>query len=125
MDYFHYQNAQLYCEEVPVRALADQFGTPLWVYSRRTILHHLQKLNEGFAELRPLICYSVKANANLGILKLMAEPGAGFDAVPGGNPPRGTRPGGAPATTVFAGVGKTAEEIRYGLEKGVLMFNVE
>ena len=125
MDYFHYQNAQLYCEEVPVRALADQFGTPLWVYSRRTILHHLQKLNEAFAELRPLICYSVKANANLGILKLMAEHGAGFDVVSGGELYRVIRSGGDPATTVFAGVGKTAEEIRYGLEKGVLMFNVE
>ena len=125
MDYFHYQNAQLYCEEVPVRELAERFGTPLWVYSKRTILHHYNQLVKAFAELKPLICYSVKANSNLGVLRVMVEAGSGFDVVSMGELYRVIKAGGDPGKVVFAGVGKTDEEIRYAVEQGVMLFDVE
>lgn len=125
MDFFRYRDCHLYCEEVSVRALAAEFGTPLWVYSKRTMLEHLSRINEAFAEAEPLVCYSVKANGNLGILRTMAEAGSGFDVVSGGELYRVLKAAGDPARTVFAGVGKTDDELRYGLEQGVLMFNVE
>ena len=105
--------------------LADKFGTPLYVYSQNAILGTLDALKTAFAEVDPLICYSVKANSNLGILKVMAEHGSAFDVVSAGELYRVHLAGGAPEKTVFAGVGKTDEEIRAGLEAGVLMFNVE
>ena len=126
MEPFHYRDGQLYCEDVPVAELADQFGTPLYVYSQNAILETLERLKTAFAEVDPLICYSVKANSNLGILKVMAEHGSGFDVVSAGELlPRSDWPGASPSKTVFAGVGKTDEEIHAGLEAGVLMFNVE
>src|SRR5262245_42310553 len=81
MDAFHYRDGQLYCEDVSVAALAEKYGTPLYVYSQSSILGTLKKLLSAFAELDPLVCYSVKANSNLGILKVMAENGSGFDVV--------------------------------------------
>ena len=84
MERFHYRDGQLYCEEIPVAELADQFGTPLYVYSQKAILETLEALRNAFAEVDPLVCYSVKANSNLGILKVMAEHGSGFDVVSGG-----------------------------------------
>jgi diaminopimelate decarboxylase len=125
MDPFHYRNGQLYCEDVPVAELANTFGTPLYVYSQNAILDTLHRLQTAYAEVQPLICYSVKANSNLGILKVMAEHGSGFDVVSAGELYRVKLAGGAPEKTVFAGVGKTDEEIREGLETGVLMFNIE
>ncbi|MBI3465965.1 MAG: diaminopimelate decarboxylase [Planctomycetes bacterium] len=125
MDYFRYSNHQLHCEEVPIRVLAEKFGTPLWVYSKRTVLHHFERIREAFAAVEPLICYSVKANGNLGVLRVLAEAGSGFDVVSGGELYRMLQAGGDPRKTVFAGVGKTDDEIRFGLEQGVLMFNVE
>jgi diaminopimelate decarboxylase len=125
MEPFHYQNGQLYCEDIPVTELAERFGTPLYVYSQNAILDTLRRLQTAFADLDPLICYSVKANSNLGILKVMAEHGSGFDVVSAGELYRVELAGGAPAKTVFAGVGKTDDEIREGLETGVLMFNIE
>jgi diaminopimelate decarboxylase len=125
MDFFHYHNGQLFCEQISVRELAEQFGTPLWVYSKRTVLHHYNQLVTAFAELDPLICYSVKANSNLGILRVMAEAGSGFDVVSGGELHRVLRSGGEPGKTVFAGVGKTDDEIRLAIERGVMLFDVE
>ena len=125
MDHFHYRDGQLYCEETSVADLAERFGTPLYVYSQATILGCLKALQSTFAEVDPLICYSVKANSNLGILKVLAEHGSGFDVVSGGELYRVGLAGGEAGRTVFAGVGKTDEEIRAGLEAGVLMFNVE
>ena len=81
MDYFHYRNQELFCEEVPVCQLAAEFGTPLWVYSKRTLLHHVRQIQTAFAELNPVICYSVKANSSLGILKVMQDAGTSFDVV--------------------------------------------
>ncbi len=125
MDHFHYVKNELYCEDVPVAELAAKYGTPLYVYSEAAFTGTLKALQTEFAELDPLVCYSVKANSNLGVLKVMAEHGSGFDVVSEGELFRVKEAGGDPAKTVFAGVGKTDEEIRAGLEAGVLMFNVE
>lgn len=125
MEPFQYHDRQLYCEDVPVAELAARFGTPLYVYSQSAILETLKSLRSAFADVDPLVCYSVKANSNLGILKVMAEHGSGFDVVSGGELHRVKLAGGDPERTVFAGVGKTDDEIVAGLEAGVLMFNVE
>jgi diaminopimelate decarboxylase len=125
MDHFPYRNGQLYCDDVPISRLAEEYGTPLYVYSQRAIVEGLKALQGAFAELKPLVCYSVKANSNLAILKLMAEQQYGFDVVSGGELYRVQKAGGDPGKTVFAGVGKTDEEIAAGLKAGVLMFNVE
>jgi diaminopimelate decarboxylase len=125
MEPFHYRDGQLYCEGVPATELAEQFGTPLYVYSQAAILGTLRALQDAFAGIDPLVCYSVKANSNLGVLKVMAQNGSGFDVVSAGELYRVRLAGGEPAKTVFAGVGKTADEMRAGLEAGVLMFNVE
>jgi len=125
MDHFHYRNRELYCEEARVADIAERFGTPLFVYSKNSILRNLKSLNEAFAALDPLVCYSVKANSNLGILKLVSEHGDGFDVVSGGELGRVLRAGGTAGKTVFAGVGKTDAEIASAMQAGVLMFNVE
>jgi diaminopimelate decarboxylase len=125
MDHFRYRDGQLYCDKVSIAELAERFGTPLYVYSEGAFLDMLSALQTAFAEVNPLVCYSVKACSNLGILKLLAEHGSGFDVVSGGELYRVRAAGGPPAKTVFAGVGKTDEEIRAGLDAGVLMFNVE
>ncbi|RPI82068.1 MAG: diaminopimelate decarboxylase [Planctomycetaceae bacterium] len=125
MDYFHYQNDELYCEEARVADLAAQYGTPLWIYSKRTLLHHIRQIQQAFAAVEPVICYSVKANSNLGILKVMHEAGSSFDVVSGGELYRVKQAGADTSKVVFAGVGKTDDEIRFALENNVLMFNVE
>lgn len=125
MDYFNYKNGELYCEETPVAELAKTYGTPLWVYSKRTLLHHLNQIQKAFAEVDPVICYSVKANSNLGILKVMKEAGSSFDVVSGGELYRVKKAGADTSKVVFAGVGKTDDEIRFALENNVLMFDVE
>jgi diaminopimelate decarboxylase len=125
MDHFRYVNRSLHCEDVPVRELAERYGTPLYVYSKATLLHHLGQLQKAFAPADPLICYSIKTNANLSICRLLAEHGAGFDVTSGGELFRALRAGGRGEKIVFAGVGKTDEELRAGLEAGVFLFNVE
>ncbi len=125
MDHFHYRGGQLYCEDLPVADLAEQFGTPLYVYSQAAFLDTFNALRTAFAAVDPLICYAMKANSNLGILKMLAERGSGFDVVSGGELYRVVAAGGDPGKTVFAGVGKTDEEIEEALVAGVLMFNVE
>ncbi len=125
MDHFHYESGKLYCEGVSVAELAEEHGTPLYVYSQAAFLETLKALQKEFAEVDPLVCYSVKANSNLSVLKLMAEHGSGFDVVSEGELYRVGLAGGSAGKTVFAGVGKTDDEIRAGLEAGVLMFNVE
>jgi diaminopimelate decarboxylase len=127
MDFFNYQSkpSQLFCEEVPVAELAAQYGTPLWIYSKRTLLHHLKQIQTAFAELEPVICYSVKANSNLGILRVMQAAGSSFDVVSGGEIYRVKQAGGDTTKVIFAGVGKTDDEIRFALENNLLMFDVE
>ncbi len=125
MEPFHYRDQELFCENVPIADLAERFGTPLYVYSQAAVVDQLKALQTAFAELDPLICYSVKANSNLGLLKVMADHGSGFDIVSIGEMYRVREAGGRMDQTVFAGVGKTDEEIRVALDAGVLMFNVE
>jgi diaminopimelate decarboxylase len=125
MDHFTYRNRVLYCEDVPVSQLASAYGTPLYVYSQATLLHHLKALQSAFAEVRPLLCYSIKTNPNLAICRLMGQHGAGFDVTSGGELYRALKAGGTGPKIVFAGVGKTDAEMHYGLENDVLLFNVE
>ena len=130
MDYFNYLRGDLMVEDLRAQDLAEKHGTPLYVYSGRTILEHYRKLRDAFAGAAdlthaPLVCYSVKANSNLSILKLMKDEGSGFDVVSGGELYRALKVGADPKKIAFAGVGKTDEEIRYALEKGILLFNVE
>lgn len=125
MDHFTYRDAQLHCEDLPVAELAERFGTPLFVYSAAALTGRLKALQAAFAEVDPLVCYSVKACSNLAILQLMNQHGSGFDVVSIGELQRVVAAGGSPGKTVFAGVGKTDDEIRAALDAGVLMFNVE
>jgi diaminopimelate decarboxylase len=117
---------QLYCEQVPLRQLAERFGTPLYVYSAAALRQRYQALDKAFGKRAHTICYSVKANSNLAILAMLAKLGAGFDVVSGGELARVQRA--APQAirkTVFSGVGKTAEEMDAALRAGILMFNLE
>jgi diaminopimelate decarboxylase len=130
MDYFNYLRGDLMVEDLRAQDLAEKHGTPLYVYSGRTILEHYRKLRDAFAGAAdlthaPLVCYSVKANSNLSILKLMKDEGSGFDVVSGGELYRALKVGADPKKIAFAGVGKTDEEIRFALDKGILLFNVE
>jgi diaminopimelate decarboxylase len=125
MDHFSFKNRVLHCEEVAIPALAEKYGTPLYVYSKATLLRHLTQIQVAFAEAEPLVCYSIKTNANLHIAKLMVEHGAGCDVTSGGELYRALKAECAPSKIVFAGVGKTDAEIRAALEQGVHLFNVE
>src|SRR5579871_3712642 len=125
MDHFHYRNRILHCEEIPVGRLADWYGTPLFVYSKATLLHHLGQVQKAFAAVDPLICFSIKTNGNLHICRLLCEAGSGFDVTSGGELYRALQAGGSGDKIVFAGVGKTDDEIRYALANGVFLFNVE
>jgi len=125
MNAFQYKAGQLHCEGVSLTQLAEEFGTPLYVYSRNHILGQWRALDEAFAGVDHLVCYAVKANSNLSVLRALAEAGAGFDIVSGGELERVIRVGGDPAGCVFAGVGKTAGEIEGALRCGIGCFNVE
>src|SRR5436309_288962 len=125
MDWFRYRDRALYCEDVPVADLAAEYGTPLFIYSQATLLYHLGELQRAFAPAEPLICYSLKTNPNVHIGRLMADHGSGFDVTSGGELYRALAAGGTGAKIVFAGAGKTDAEMRYGLESGVRLFNVE
>ena len=125
MNHFHVRDDELWCEEVPLRALAEECGTPLYVYSHATLERHFAVFDGAFAGVPHLTCYAVKANSNLGLLGLLAGWGAGMDVVSGGELHRALRAGCAPKTIVYAGVGKTAREIAEALRAGILMFNVE
>jgi diaminopimelate decarboxylase len=122
---FQYRDGELYCEDVDLARVADQFGTPLYVYSAGTILDHYSRLDAALAQLDHLICYAVKANSNRAILKLLVDAGAGFDVVSGGELFRAINAGADPQKCTFAGVGKSREEIEYALEQRVHSFNVE
>ena len=125
MHSFRYRDGQLHCEDVDLGRVAEKFRTPLYVYSAGTILDHYRRLDTALAPLDHLICYAVKANSNRTILKLLAEAGAGFDIVSGGELYRMLAAGGDPAKCTFAGVGKSFDEIQYALEQRVYSFNVE
>ncbi len=125
MHSFHHQDGELLCEGVKLSDLAEKHGTPLYVYSRQTIEDHFQRLDAALAGVDHEVCYAVKANPNGAVLRLLAEAGAGFDIVSGGELYRVIQAGGDPAKCTFAGVGKTADEIAYALASGIYSFNVE
>jgi len=122
---FSYKNGSLHCEDVDLSGLAAEFGTPLYVYSAATILDHFRRLDAALAGVDHEVAYAVKANSNLSVLRLLANEGAGFDIVSGGELFRVMKAGGDPAHCTFAGVGKTRQEIVYALEQGIYSFNVE
>ncbi|MFB3816072.1 MAG: diaminopimelate decarboxylase [Candidatus Methylomirabilales bacterium] len=125
MHHFALRNDDLYCEEVPLARIAEEVGTPAYVYSRATLTRHFQVLDEAFGAVPHLLCFALKANANLGVLQLFARLGGGLDVVSGGELFRGLRAGVPASRIVYAGVGKTREEIRLALKSDILMFNVE
>jgi len=125
MEPFQYRDGELFCEDVSVAKLAAEHGTPLWVYSSAKLVHEYKAIQTAFAEVDPVVCYSVKANSNLSILKLLNEQGCSFDVVSGGELFRVKHAGADTTRVVFAGVGKTDDEIRFALENNLLMFNVE
>ena len=125
MHSFHYRQGELFCEEVSLSRAANEFGTPLYVYSAGTILDHYRRLDAALGSLDHLVCYAVKANSNGAILKLLAQAGAGFDIVSSGELFRVLRAGGAADKCTFAGVAKSDDEIEYALDQGVFSFNVE
>ncbi len=125
MHSFHYRDGHLFCEDVDLTVAAEKFGTPLYIYSAGTVLDHYTRLDAALAPLDHLICYAVKANSNRAILKLLADAGAGFDIVSGGELFRALKAGADPGKCTFAGVGKRREEIEYALDRGVYSFNVE
>jgi diaminopimelate decarboxylase len=123
--YFHYQQQQLFVENVALRDIAQQFGTPCYVYSRAALTDAYRQFSQSFQAHRTLICFAVKSNPNLAILNLFARLGAGFDIVSGGELQRVLAAGGAASKVVFSGVGKTEAEMQLALEAGILCFNVE
>lgn len=125
MHFFSYKKGELYAEDVPVRELIKEFGTPLYIYSYGTLIRHIRAYEEAFCEVPHIICYAIKANSNLAILKILADLGLGADVVSGGELFRALKAGIKPYKIVFAGVGKSDEEIEYALKNNILMFNVE
>jgi diaminopimelate decarboxylase len=122
---FEYRGGRLFCEGVSLESLARQHGTPLYVYSQRTLSRHFAGLRESLSALDPLVCYAVKANSNLALLRVLATLGSGFDIVSEGELRRVLAAGGLASKCVFAGVGKTGSEIEFALKQGVFCFNVE
>jgi diaminopimelate decarboxylase len=125
MDHFDYRDRTLFCEDVPVPELAEKYGTPVYVYSQAALVQKLTEVQTAFAEAKPIICYSVKANGNLSIARLMGQHGAGFDVTSEGEFRRALKAGPAGSKIVFAGVGKTDAEIEFALKNGVFLFDVE
>lgn len=122
---FVYKNREMYCEGVPVKAIANRVGTPFYLYSSNTLVNHYRAFSNAFSGVPHLVCFALKANSNSAVLRLLASEGAGADIVSGGELFRALRSGIDPKKIVYAGVGKRRDEIEYGLEMGILMFNVE
>jgi len=125
MNHFTYRENELCCEDVPVQKIADEIGTPFYLYSYATLTRHFNAFSEAFENMQKLICFSAKANTNLAILKLFANAGCGLDIVSGGELFRGIQAGFTPDRIVYSGVGKRVDEIDYALKSGILMFNLE
>ncbi len=123
--HFHYQQNQLFCEQVSLNQIAEQFGTPSYIYSRAAFTRHFLEYQQALGDHPGMICYAVKANSNIAVLNVLAKLGAGFDIVSLGELERVLKAGGDPKRIVFSGVGKTAAEMRRALEVGVYCFNVE
>ena len=125
MDFFEYKNDRLFAEDVDLVHLAEQYGTPLYVYSRATFERHWKAFDNALGDRRHLVCYAVKANSSLAVLNILARLGSGFDIVSQGELERVLQAGGDAGKIVFSGVGKKADEMRRALQVGIRCFNVE
>ncbi len=125
MHHFNYKGGKMFCENVPLEKIAAEVGTPFYCYSNETLMRHYKVFDDAFAEVDHLVCFAVKANSNLGLLRELVKAGAGCDIVSGGELYRALKAGCDPKKLVYAGVGKTEEEIEYALNSDILMFNVE
>ena len=125
MHHFTYPQNELYCEDVPIKKIAKEVGTPFYLYSHATLKRHFRAFDKAFEGIKRLICYSAKANSTHAILALLKNLGSGLDIVSGGELFRGVKAGISPEKIVYSGVGKRIDEIDYALESGILMFNVE
>ena len=125
MDFFNYRNGELFCEDVAVERIAREVGTPVYIYSKATILHHYRQVADAFAPVNATVCYSIKSCGNLHICKLLADAGCGFDVTSGGELFRALQAGGDPKEIIYAGVGKTDQEIAEALNAGIAAFNIE
>ena len=125
MNHFEYRNGEMFAEGVPVKRIAKEVGTPAYVYSLATLKRHFQVFDRAFSAVPHIVCFSVKANSNIALLRAFAKEGGGFDIVSGGELFRALRAGADPKKIVFSGVGKKKDEIEYALKSGILMFNVE
>jgi diaminopimelate decarboxylase len=125
MNYFHYLDEKLWCEDVPVEAIAGKVGTPFYLYSHRTLLQHFRVFDEALRGLPHIICFAAKANSNLAIMRLFVNEGGGVDIVSGGELYRALKVGADPGKIVYSGVGKRIDEIDFALRSDILMFNVE
>jgi diaminopimelate decarboxylase len=125
MNHFEYRNGEMYAEGVAVKRIAQEVGTPAYIYSLATLKRHYQVFDQAFAKVQHIVCFSVKANSNLALLRTFAKQGSGFDIVSGGELFRALKAGGDPKKIVFSGVGKKKDEIEYALNSEILMFNVE
>jgi len=125
MNHFEYRNGEMFAEGVALERIAREVGTPAYVYSLATLKRHFKVFDQAFSKVRHIVCFSVKANSNLALLRAFAKEGSGFDIVSGGELFRALKVGADPKKIVFSGVGKKREEIEYALNSGILMFNVE
>jgi diaminopimelate decarboxylase len=125
MNHFEYRNGEMFAEGVPVKRIAKEVGTPAYVYSLATLQRHFRVFDQAFSKVPHIVCFSVKANSNIALLRAFAKEGSGFDIVSSGELFRARKAGGDPKKIVFSGVGKRKEEIEYALDCGILMFNVE
>src|ERR1035437_3935090 len=131
MDHFTHRDNQLFAENVPVAKIAAQVGTPTYIYSRSTLVTHFLRIQQAFAALKPIVCYSIKSCGNVNIVKMLVEEGSGMDITSGGELYRALKGGCDPRKIVFSGVGKTDREINEALDaggrlaKGILCFNCE
>ncbi len=124
MDHFNFIGNQLFAEDIPVTQIANEYGTPCFVYSKATLERHYHVYEQAMQGLPNLICFAVKANSNLAVLSVLANLGAGFDIVSGGELQRVLKAGGDPSKIIFSGLGKTIAEIEQGLDAGIHCFNV-
>jgi diaminopimelate decarboxylase len=125
MDFFNYRNGELFCEGVPAERIARDVGTPAYVYSKATFVHHYRQIAEAFAALKPTVCYSIKSCGNINICRVLANEGCGFDVTSGGELFRALQAGGDPKKMIYAGVGKTDGEIADAINVGIAAFNLE
>jgi diaminopimelate decarboxylase len=125
MHFFEYRNRELHCEKIPIARIAEEAGTPFYVYSYNTLVRHFTVFDQAFQGIPHLVCYSAKANSNIALLHLFTRLGGGVDIVSGGELYRALQGGADPQMIVFSGVGKREDEIEYALRTGILMFNVE